>query len=1138
MESMQGVGLLAGVPSPGFITVLIDDYKSTFHSFLDANTGAVKEGARDDGRPPFLFSEATGYAVKDLLHLYFLTGEMSYLEMAKKAGYWLTETARDDKGWMRTRYYFEHDGDPQLGLDSFTGGNLFSFDNAICLWGLTALWALIQDVQLRQYVEILANNLIGLVKDNGSVPAVFQNNGQEVHFDQPRWSQRSGAFHTKVAEALTELHRYTENERYADAARRMCEYAMSLQQDNGRFITDAHGNTQLHPHCYAAEGLLAVGTILREERFIESAYRAVLWALGQSLGGRIPQEISPTTSSSHIHCRTDSLAQVLSLGARFIQLGRLPSDGWGSLGEIAAQVLAMKHPVGKFFRYGIYENGQESNTRSYWTNSFAFQSLLEYTTAWVNKNTSVLVLAGGIGSRCWPISCLQQPKALCRSFLGDRSLLEETASRFLDTGMVRPAHMFVVASTNGLQEARQQMGRLQIPQENVLEELHPEGTLGALRFAMSQLEGKAQDICIISMADNLIEPRVAFRITLLKAVLSAWWDEKGRLVSLGVPNQHWDQRFGHAVYDRTQESIPGVYIVERFVEKPQSPLEVRPHESYAWDSGCVVSVRRYIDEILHELPKAFGDLSRLILENPTYRKAVSLYPPLVRFVDLGAPGKDLRQFFSGTAFARDNGNVVLGPLNVEVTFLRANRNVVISDRLPVEVVGLNDHLIIDNSFTESAVILPLEYVATLPVMYRMFENVEQFRPYIAGGIEAKNAPPHHAAHQCHGQCDIKSQHGLALAIYCSGVGIERSPIRLRAVGTARPRLSDFDVDILKYKKHDPSLIRHLIDVTTVAEIFADPLGFSHAAREVLHLLCLTHDFGGFLTDENITAEKELDTQLKAITGLDWITLDTRVLQKLVRTASEIRLTPKQETLLEMLNDSINSAVEILEIEAIRSHPYRDELLFLLCNQERPAAFRRPLKSRFSLPAEHVAEIFSCFVAAEIWVNAHCLWKRKLRPRADEDIGRATSLICLTLQEAGIDPSTLVHYLHDLLLDEHSSLLTYTRNELRVVPRGEGEWQQVPLFGSDLVYIDFIRCRSVNIDVVNAIARTLLNGQRIEKELLLRLPSCLKAIANCGLFELDLVRDLAREIINECSEKRDDVWQEAREARHSILDVLR
>jgi hypothetical protein len=216
-----------------------------------------------------------------------------------------------------------------------------------------------------------------------------------------------------------------------------------------------------------------------------------------------------------------------------------------------------------------------------------------------------------------------------------------------------------------------------------------------------------------------------------------------------------------------------------------------------------------------------------------------------------------------------------------VVFSKARGNIVISDRMAVELIGINDHLIIDNSHTNSAVVLPLDKVDALPVIYRMLKDVDGFHPYTVGGEVTRNAPPHNLAHDCRGQCNTDSSHGLALAIYCTNVRVKRSAERLMVVDQSHTQL------------------------TVVAELLARPTGFSRVAQDLLRLLCLSHDLSDFLSDGEVAADRELALKIKNLSDLD-VALSSSVLQAPLHLVTE---TTDQQELLTLFDDQINLAVE-------------------------------------------------------------------------------------------------------------------------------------------------------------------------------------------------------------------------------------
>src|SRR5437763_938577 len=84
-------------------------------------------------------------------------------------------------------------------------------------------------------------------RDDGSMAPVRTASGNELTFEAPRWSQVSGSFHARVAGGLASLARLVRHEklpheeRYLTAARKICDFTLSFQEDSGRFRTDRSG---------------------------------------------------------------------------------------------------------------------------------------------------------------------------------------------------------------------------------------------------------------------------------------------------------------------------------------------------------------------------------------------------------------------------------------------------------------------------------------------------------------------------------------------------------------------------------------------------------------------------------------------------------------------------------------------------------------------------------------------------------------------------------------------------------------------------------------------------------------------------------------------------------------------------------
>lgn len=763
-----------GIPSLQFIKNLVDDYEKNLFLFFDDATGAIREGERDDGSPGFLYSELTGLAIQDLLNLFAITGNRRYLSAAERAVQWLVDKAMVN-GLFRTRFYFENDEDPSLRLYSFSGGNIFTFDNAICLQGIAKLFAVNRREDLRTIGNMVAEKLVSLVRYDGLVPAVCRLDGIELILDDHRWSQQSGCAHAKIAEALAEWMKISGDHFYEDTCHLICTYVLGCQREDGRFITDPlTGATHLHPHCYAAEGLLHAGEILGEPKYEEAALQATLWALQHSLQGKIPQILNNNCDSIRTY-RIDAIAQVLSLAARLTSLGRLRSDLWNTLTELAETLLKSKDSEHGFFKYGQYEDGTVSSTLSYWTNAFAFRALVDYVAAWVARSSTCIILAGGCGNRAWPMAGQNIQKALVKGLLESGSMLETTVSRLLDSRCVQPNKITVITSLFNLDETKQQLSPLGVQSSRILAETYPHGPVAALKCAIPQIEHDNRQFLILSMADDLIEPNATFRDALLRGAIIAYYYSK-TIVTLGIPTNKHCEHFGHSFY--SYSLIPGVHRIKKFIEKPSeeeySSIKQLPH---AWESGCIISNTGNIIGSLFQKGVKKEDIARTILEPTALERAVSLYSPAISFVDLGALGPYIFDFFQNTNYDQ-SGNRCFSNDPGRIRIEDSERNFILSDRLAVKVVGLREYLIIDSSECNTALVMPLAECSHWYNFIIKFRERIGVQSYLEGGLSAASSQPMSLELESQGNCDILSHQGLVLVFRAANVTVKRDEIGL------------------------------------------------------------------------------------------------------------------------------------------------------------------------------------------------------------------------------------------------------------------------------------------------------------------------------------------------------------------------
>jgi len=193
-----------------------------------------------------------------------------------------------------------------------------------------------------------------------------------------------------------------------------------------------------------------------------------------------------------------------------------------------------------------------------------------------------VVLAGGVGSRFWPMSTPARPKQLLPLVTG-KPLLVDAIDRLAP--IVDPAHTLVLTNASLVKPIRALLPP--VPRENIIAEPKPAGTAAALTWAALTIERRdGKDATMISIhADWAIGDDAEFREVLLEGEKVARTTHT--LVTVGIVPTRADQGFGYI-----QPSHPdrqGGSPVKRFVEKPDLDLaEKLRGEGYLWNSGIFV----------------------------------------------------------------------------------------------------------------------------------------------------------------------------------------------------------------------------------------------------------------------------------------------------------------------------------------------------------------------------------------------------------------------------------------------------------------------------------------------------------------------------------------------------------------------
>ncbi len=207
-----------------------------------------------------------------------------------------------------------------------------------------------------------------------------------------------------------------------------------------------------------------------------------------------------------------------------------------------------------------------------------------------------VILAGGVGTRLWPLSRRLRPKQFL-PFAGEMTMLQETLARLAGAGCAEP---LVVCNEEHRFLAAEQLRQCGHEDARILLEPVARSTAPALACAALTLMRDHEDPVIVALAaDHLIADTAAFHDALATAVEVA---SQGKLATFGIVPKWAETGYG---YIERGEPFGGAMKVARFIEKPDLETAGRYVEDgrHFWNSGMFVfRASRFLDELKAHRP--------------------------------------------------------------------------------------------------------------------------------------------------------------------------------------------------------------------------------------------------------------------------------------------------------------------------------------------------------------------------------------------------------------------------------------------------------------------------------------------------------------------------------------------------------
>lgn len=328
------------------------------------------------------------------------------------------------------------------------------------------------------------------------------------------------------------------------------------------------------------------------------------------------------------------------------------------------------------------------------------------------NNRYALIMAGGIGSRFWPLSCSEKPKQFLDILGNGETLIQQTFRRFKT--VCPEENIFIITNSDHKNLVTEQLG---VRPDRVITEPFRRNTAPCIAYGTFIILNENPDaVIVVTPADHIIENEVEFRTTINKGFDFALKNDA--LITIGIKPDKPDTGYGYIQIDKN-DSFKGndtLGKVKAFTEKPDLNTAISFIKSgeFYWNSGIFIwSTKSIVKALKDFLPdiwlaivdgesmfgtssedsfikKIYKEFQNISIDYGVLEKAVNVY---VLCADMGWSDLGTWGSLYGHKKIDDNNNAIVRG-NVFSHESKGNLISITPGKVAL-IQGLNDYIIVD-----------------------------------------------------------------------------------------------------------------------------------------------------------------------------------------------------------------------------------------------------------------------------------------------------------------------------------------------------------------------------------------------------------------------------------------------------------